>query len=148
MNEEFYHKNIFGDVVDVDLAFEEGEEDLVGAKGRSDFNIFALTDAVGARDKRNAWVLYRKALASGMVPEEVFYKVVWQVKSLLLAKNTKSADEAGMKPYPYSKAKGYLRNFKDSDLENLSQELVIGYHNSRRGKGEMETFVEKTLLSL
>ncbi|MEX0932405.1 MAG: hypothetical protein WDZ61_00730 [Parcubacteria group bacterium] len=148
MDQEFYHKNIFGDVVDIDLAFEEGEEDLVGPKGRSDFNIFALTDAVGARDKRNAWVLYRKALASGLAPEEVFYKVVWQVKSLLLAKNTSSATEAGMKPYPYSKAQGYLRNFHEGELENLSQNLVIGYHNARRGKGEMETFVEKTLLRL
>jgi hypothetical protein len=147
-NEEFYHKDLFGSVINVDLAKAEEETDMVGPKGRSDFNIFALTDAIGARDKRGAWVLYRKALASGMAPEEVFYKLVWQVKSLLLAKNTKSADEAGMKAYPYSKAQGYLKNFQGDELENLSQELVIGYHQARRGKGEMETFVEKVLLKL
>ncbi len=146
--EEFYHKNIFDEVVDVDLAAVEEETDLVGSKGKTDFNIFALTDAFGARDKRSAWVLYRKALAAGMAPEEVFYKIVWQIKSLLLAKKTGTADEAGMKAYPYSKAKGYLKNFQGNELEDLSEELVIGYHNARRGKEEIETLLEKMLLGL
>lgn len=112
------------------------------------FNVFALTDAIGARKKRDAWVLYHKALASGMVPEEVFFKLVWQVKTMLLAQKTKTAEEAEMKSFPYSKAKGFLRNFKPGELEKLSQDLVRGYHEIRRGNGEAETLVEKTLLSL
>lgn len=117
-------------------------------QGGINFNIFSLTDALGARNKREAWLLYQKALASGLAPEEVFYKVQWQVKTLLTAQNTKSVAETDMKPYPYSKAKGYLKNFKANELESLSEALVLGYHSARRGQGDIETLVEKFLLKL
>lgn len=142
---EMYSANLFGEKVE---AKEEKEEDLIGPAARSDFNIFALTDAIGARKKRDAWVLYQKALASGMVPEEVFYKLVWSFKTMMLAKRTKSAEEADMKSFPYGKAKSNLKNFKDGELERFSEELMLGYHRARRGEWEIETLVEKTLLKL
>lgn len=148
MTDEIYHKDLFGAVVDVNLSVVEEDEKLVGPTTRPDFNVFALTDAIGARDKRRAWTLYMQALAAGLVAEEVFFKVVWQVKSMLIASKTKSVAETDMKEFPYSKAKGFLKNWKDGELEKLSEDLVIGYQNARRGEGEMETFVEKTLLSL
>jgi hypothetical protein len=143
---EAYATNLFGEVVVAPKV--DDEEDLIGPKARAEFNIFALTDAIGARKKRDAWVLYQKALASGMVPEEVFYKLVWAVKTMLVANNTASPIEADMKPFPYNKAKGNLRNFKAGELEKISQSLVLGYHSARRGIGEIETLVEKTLLKL
>ena len=146
MNEEFLQQDIFGNAVKV--LPDSGEVDIIGPQARSDFNIFALTDAIGARKKRDAWVLYQKALASGMVAEEVFYKLVWQVKTMLLASKTKSAVEADMKSFPYTKAKSFLKNFSTSELQNLSTDLVLGYHAARRGEGEIETLVEKTLLKL
>jgi len=146
--DEIYHKDLFGAVVDVDLSKHEEGEGLVGSKGRSDFNIFSLTDALGARKKKDAWVLYQKALLSGLSSEEIFFKLFWQMKTLLVAKRTKTAEEAEMKSYPYSKAKGYLNNFKEGEIEKLSEKLMLGYHNVRRGEGEMETFVEKVVLSI
>lgn len=148
MSAEFYHKDLFGSVVDLDLSEEEGREDLVGPKGRPDFNIFKFTDAVAGRKKKDAWVLYRQALASGLAPEEVFYKVVWAVKTLLIAKRTKTAKEADMKDFPYSKAKGNLENWQEGELEALSERLVTGYHEARRGEGDIETLVEKVVLGL
>lgn len=142
---EMYFTNLFGEVVRVPM---EEEEDLIGPKARADFNIFALTDAIGARKKRDAWVLYQKALASGMAPEEVFWKLVWQSKTMLIAQNTKSVAETDMKPFPYNKAKGFLKNFKEGEIERFSESLVLGYHKARRGEGEIETLVEKTLLRL
>ncbi len=112
------------------------------------FNIFSFTDAVAARDKRQAWVLYQKALSSGMAPEEVFYKIVWQVKTLLTALKTKSVAETEMKPFPYNKAKSGLKNFNPGELEKISESLVTGYHKVRRGEGEMETLVEKIILTI
>ncbi len=146
MNEEFFQQDIFGNTVKVEL--ETAEEDLIGPQARSDFNIFALTDAIGARKKRDAWVLFQKALASGMVAEEVFYKLVWQMKTMLIAQNTSSVAETDMKPFPYNKAKGFLRNFKKGEIEQLSENLVLGYHKARRGEGEVSALVEKTLLRL
>jgi len=143
---EMYGTNLFGEAV-VHPKIDE-DEDLIGPKARAEFNIFALTDAIGARKKRDAWVLYQKALAAGMAPEEVFYKLVWQAKTMLIAKNTKSVAETEMKPFPYNKAKGFLKNFKEGEIEELSEALVTGYHQARRGEGEIETLVEKTLLKL
>jgi len=142
---EMYVANLFGEKVEVP---KEDTEDSIGPKARSEFNIWALTDAVGGRKKRDAWVLYQKALASGMVPEEVFYKLVWQTRALLVASKTKNASEADMKPFPYNKAKEFLRNFKPGELEKLSEALVLGYHRARRGEGEVETLVERSLLNL
>lgn len=147
MEGEFYHKNIFDEVVDRDFTPEE-DEDAIGPKARAEFNIFAFTDAIGAKKKKDAWVLYQKALASGMVAEEIFWKVVWQIKSLLLAKRTNSSMESGQNAFVYQKAKSFLKNFKDGELENISESLVVGYHNARRGKGEIEALIEKTLLNL
>lgn len=142
---EMYAADLFGNKVEVKV---DEEEELIGPKARAEFNIWALTDAIGARQKKDAWVLYHKALASGMVPEEVFYKLVWQTKTMLIAKNTKSVAETDMKPFPYNKAKGFLKNFKEGEIEKMSEELVLGYHRARRGLGEIETLVEKTLLRL
>ncbi len=148
VHEEFYKMNLFGEEVNTTLNKIEDDEDLIGPKARAEFNIFALTDAIGARKKRDAWVLFQKALASGMVAEEIFWKLVWQVKTMLVAGRTKSAEEANMKSFPYSKAKGFLNNFKHGELEKFSEDLVLGYHLARRGEGEIETLVEKMLLKL
>lgn len=151
---EQYATNLFGEETATGKPFEKSS-DIPSGHGQtvshglpSAFNIFSFTDAIGARNKREAWMLYQKALASGMVAEELFYKFVWQVKIMLLASRTNSALEADMKDYPYRKAKGFLKNFKSMELERLSEKLVLGYHSVRRGEGEIETFVEKTILSL
>ena len=148
MTDEFYHKDLFGAVVDINLGeIEEDEKLPLDKKGR-EFNIFALTDALGARDKKRAWILYQQALVAGRSAEEVFFKLFWQAKTMLIASRTKSVGETDMKPFPYSKAKSFLKNFKQGELEKLSEDLVIGYHQARRGEGEVETLVEKILLGL
>ncbi len=148
MSEEFYHKDLFGSVVDIDMTPVDEDLESIGPKGRPDFNIWQLTDALGTRDKKSAWVLYQKALAADLSAEEIFFKLVWQVKTMLLASRTKSAIEADMKDFPYSKAKSFLKNFKVNELEQLSENFVTGYHEARQGKGEIETLIEKILLSL
>ncbi|HEY4528566.1 MAG TPA: hypothetical protein VJJ48_01945 [Candidatus Paceibacterota bacterium] len=144
---EMYEANLFGEKMEAGK-HPVFEESLTPGVKEASFNIFAFTDAIGARKKRDAWVLYRKALSLGMVPEEMFYKFHWQLKSMMLASLTETPAEADMKPFPYNKAKGFLKNFQTSELRNLSTELVIGYHHARRGEGEIETLVEKMLLKL
>ena len=67
---------------------------------------------------------------------------------MLIAAKTESVGETDMKPFPYSKAKSFLKNFKPGELEKLSESLGIGYHSARRGEEEIETLVEKILLKL
>ena len=72
MTEEFYHKDIFGAVVDINPSALEDIEKMPLDKKGNEFNIFSLTDAVGARNKKEAWVLYQKALLAGVSAEEIF----------------------------------------------------------------------------
>jgi len=148
MEEEFYHRDIFGTIVDINLsAVEVADKPLLDKEGK-EFNIFALTDALGARKKKEAWILYQKALAAGLSAEEIFFKLFWQVKSMLIAARTRNVGETDMKTFPYNKAKSFLKNFKSGELEKLSENLVTGYTLARRGEGEIETLIEKIILRL
>lgn len=152
MTEEYYGKNIFGETVNfgLDLPAQAGEpEEAEASMARGqEFNIFALTDAIGARDKRGAWVIYEKALASGITADEIFYRIFWGVKSLILSAKCESAEEAGLNPFVYKKSKSFLKNWPVSELEKLLEDLVVGYHEARRGRGEVETMIEKILLRI
>lgn len=139
-----YSANLFGEAV----SEEEEISEAVSVAARSSFNIFLLTDAIGARRRRDAWVLYERALFEGMIAEEIFWRVVWIVKSMILASRTSSCKETDMKEFPYRKAKEFSKNFKKEELEKLSEELVVGYHQARRGAGEIETLLEKLILNL
>lgn len=143
-----FQTDIFGGQVEVNGEEAAASAEASASQWNSGFNIFSLTDAIGARDRRQAWVLYQKALISGMAAEEIFWKVVWIAKAMLLASQTNDYKETEMKEFPYKKAKGYAKNFKLGELENLSEQLVLGYHKARRGEVEVETLLEKLVLSL
>ncbi len=150
MNEEFYHKDIFGSVVDISLGEEEISDEVKSASAfKGDFaGIFAFTDAIGEKRKKDAWVLYQKAITSGTVAEQLFYKALWVAKTMMLAERTKTYQETDMKEYPYKKAKGFLKNWKPGEIEKFSEDLVVGYHKARRGEGEISTMLEKLILGL
>jgi DNA polymerase III delta subunit len=122
------------------------KQKLAAAGEKIDF--FEFADALGRRDKRGLWVLYQDALAEQVPAEEVHGIFFWQVKSMLLAKKCKSAEEANMKPFPYDKARGYSRSFKDGELEEFSSKLVSMYHEAHRGNQDFHIALEKFILSL
>ncbi|MEK7177006.1 MAG: hypothetical protein AAB719_01790 [Patescibacteria group bacterium] len=148
MKDEFYHKDIFGAVVDASPNAPEDQEKLPLDKRGKEFNIFLLTDALGAKNKKEAWTLYQKALLAGVSPEEIFFKLFWQVKSMLIVSKVKTVSETDMKPFTYNKSKSFLKNFKQEELEQISEDLVTGFILARRGEGEIETLIEKLLLKL
>lgn len=115
-------------------------------KVTTEFNMFSLTDALGRRDKKNLWLLYRDALKNGAA-EEVYGILWWQLKTLLIVRKNETAAESGLKPFVFSKAKDFLRNFKDDEIEKKAFDLVKIYHNSRRQSSELEISLEKWILS-
>src|SRR3989338_7014954 len=72
-------------------------------------NVFALTDAFAAGDRKKSWILYRQMIEDGASAEEIHGALSWQARAMVLATKTKSAEEAGMKSYPYGKAKANTR---------------------------------------
>ncbi|NQV87957.1 MAG: hypothetical protein HQ402_00170 [Parcubacteria group bacterium] len=112
------------------------------------FNIFSLTGAFGDRDKKNLWILYQKALQSGVEPEEVHGILFWQLRSMISAQSSKNAESAGLKPFVYQKSIGYGKNFTKQELENLSTSFISIYHDARRGIKDFDIALEKFLLSV
>jgi hypothetical protein len=112
------------------------------------FNVFAIAEAFAKKDKRYMWVLLQQARAVGIRDEETIGILWWQIKSLRLAKVTRSAEEAGMKDYPYKKAKQSLRNFKDGEPEALSRSLLELYHDAHQGKRDMDVALEEWVLKV
>lgn len=109
-------------------------------------NAFALVDAVQAGDRKRAWILYRQLIESGASAEEIHGTLAWAARGVVLASNTKSADEAGMKPYPYDKARAVARKLKPGEAVAQSSELVRLYHDARMGRGTLEDLIEIYLL--
>lgn len=114
---------------------------------KPEFNTFSLGDALGSKNKKNLWMLYLEALECVPV-EEIHGVLFWQVKSILLALKTSSAKEAGMKDFPYNKAKSFSKNFKAEEIEKMSSDLVKISHNARRGIHDFEIALEKFCLSI
>ena len=109
-------------------------------------SVFALTDLYAAGDRKGSWVTYRKLIESGAQPEEVHGALAWAVRGMILAAKTKTAEEAGMKDYPYRKAKGAVQKIGIVAAENASRQLVQLYHDARMGKGALEDLLEVFLL--
>lgn len=121
------------------------EHSIVAEEEKRDFR---MTDSLGSRDKKSLWVLYQEALRIGKEPEEIHGLLFWQVKNMLLALNSKTAEEAGMKPYPFTKAKQSLKYYSPEELHNLSFCLVDAYHTARLGRGDLETALERVILEI
>ena len=111
-----------------------------------DYNPFAICDAVAEKNKSRAWILFQKALLSGVPAEEVFYKIVWQIKALLLIK--KVPQDTGLHPFVVQKNLANVKNFTEKELADYSFALLKIYHDTRRGLEEFPLGLEKFLINL
>lgn len=115
------------------------------AKARPEFNIFALADALGERDKKKLWVLYVKAIRNGNSAEEISGTLFWQMKSMLtLAKGGGKA----LNPFVKSKAQRFIKNYSEDELQKLSFQFVENYHKAHRGGLPLGERLEQLILSL
>ncbi len=112
------------------------------------FNVFSLTDALFARDKKKLWILYQQTLIEGLDLEFDVHRIIfWGVKMLSLAKNYSSAVSAGISPFVYSKAKVGVAKYKDGEIEKISQDLTEMVISARQGE-DWEILLEKFVLSI
>lgn len=116
--------------------------------GTERFDAFKLADALARRDKRGLWVLLQDARQANLATEEIIGVLWWQLKTLRLALITKTATEAGVKDFPYNKAKKSLVNFKPGEVAKLSNSLLKLYHDGHAGKREIDLALEEWVLKL
>jgi len=136
-------------------AFETYAEKVVVTDVResgkaSGFNVFALTDAIGARDRRMAWVFFHEAQESGLdIERDIFWKIVWQIKNMLLVSGEgATAESVNMKPFVFGKATSSARHFDVPTLRAHHKNLVALYHDTRRGTRDFSVGLESFLLHL
>lgn len=115
----------------------------------SEVILYSLTDAVGARDRRASWTILQEATESGLSAEEIFWKLVWQMKHMLVACDKGATPEnTGMSAYPLQKARTMLKNFSHGELCQKFRDLLTLYHDARRGVCDLPTGVELFVLTL
>jgi len=118
------------------------------------YNPFAICEAFVEKNKAKAWMIYQQALRRGIPDEEVFFKILWQVKNLLLVKKLATAGvaditkESGLKPFVAGKAVRAAKNFSEDELVNYSYKMLKIYHEERRGESELPIEFEKFLLCI
>jgi len=113
------------------------------------FNTFSLTDALGVRDVQKLWTLFREAKQNKISDEEIHGILFWALKSILFAIETKSADEAGMKPYPYKKAKQFATHFSSTEkLKKQIAKFVLLPQEAHHANISLDIFLERFILSL
>ncbi len=117
-------------------------------KKKESGSFFHLADALGSKDKKGLWVGIREALDYDAAAEEIHGILFWQAKSLALAKMTASAGEAGLNPFVYGKAKRYVSNFREGEIDFMLSKLVQMYHKAHRGEVDFEIELEKFALDI
>ncbi|QQR64740.1 hypothetical protein IPH92_04225 [Candidatus Kaiserbacteria bacterium] len=111
-------------------------------------DVFALCDALIARDKKRLWLLFISLTREGVRVEEIIGILLWQLKLLRLAERTGSSEEAGQKSYPYQKAKRALSAFKKGEVDTFSRALLIIYHEGHAGKRDTTLALEAWILGI
>ena len=96
-----------------------------GGKKAEAINVFALADAMAARDRKRLWLLMTKALQGGVAPENIAGILAWKARDMA------------------AKRQGNL-----AETRALSRRLVTMYHDSHRGAGELSLMLEHFALTL
>ncbi len=117
---------------------------LIGEK----IDFFEFANALGVRKRKELWTLFQSALNESVPAEEVHGIFFWQIKAMLLAKKCKTAKDAGMKDFPFQKAKRYAENYSLEELEKLSSKMVSIYHEAHRGNADMHVALERIIMGL
>jgi DNA polymerase III delta subunit len=127
---------------------EKTSEEKGAVEKKKDFTSFSLSDALANRDKKTLWALYREAVARGKKIEELHGILFWQAKMIVLAHKTSTAAEAGVKQYPYSKAKPATKKYSLREAEELLHALSRAIIEGRRKGTSLEHAIERVILSL
>jgi len=128
--------------------FSKDSKSFSNSSEEKKYNPFLMTNAYGERNRKKLWLLFQQAISGGLAPEEIQGLLFWQVKSMLIAKLSKTPAESDLKPFVFQKSKKFAENFSEEELKKHSSELVEIYHNVRKGKGDLATSLEKFILSI
>jgi hypothetical protein len=94
---------------------------------KAEFNVFAIGNALGHRDRKQLWLLLMAALEAGIAPENVSGILAWKARTMAVS----ARSEADRKTWA-----------------RMSRELVVIYHESHRGMGDLGLLLERFALTI
>lgn len=125
---------------------EEHELKVSGSAKREAPQTFALADALVMKDSKKAFRVFYELKEEGLPAEEIHGVLWWQFKTLFLVKGAKTAKEADVSPYAFSKCKTAEKNWSDKELNQTLEKLVTMYHKAHRGEIDFMSDLEKMCL--
>jgi DNA polymerase III delta subunit len=106
---------------------------------------FYIADLVALRKKQQAWLAYQRELNKGALADDIFWKIWWQMRSLLAVKK---GEGDYLHPFVLKKSKRAASLFEQSELEACLRDLVNLYHQHRQALADLAVGVEKFLLRI
>ncbi len=125
-------------------------------RGVFDENIFALTDALSARNKKRAGELLEEQLEGGMPEAYLLTMVIRQFKILLQIRQALDSGETSRKisgslkihPFVAQKGIGQVRGFSLEQLKKIFQRLVEIDYLMKTGQADIKTALSVFLVRL
>jgi hypothetical protein len=99
--------------------------EIKAVEKKEPFNVFALGNALSARDRKKLWLGLTTAFASGVAPENIAGILAWKARTLASGARSEEDKKA---------------------WAALSRELVVMYHDSHRGLGDLALLLERFAL--
>jgi len=141
------YKLALGGAAAATLTVAEVEENI---RGQLDQGVFALTDAIGNKNKAQAVRLLRQQLAIGVNEVYLLTMLVRQFRILLAVRQALDNGQAPAKvkqlaklhPYVLQKGINQARNFNLTALKNIFSALTKLDYNFKTGKLNVETMLD------
>jgi DNA polymerase-3 subunit delta len=127
-----------------DISLAEVKEMVTGSY---DENIFGLTDALSAKDKKTAMSLLEEQYAAGLSDEYLLtmlirqFKILLQIRAALDSNMNPSDIPAELKLHPFVVKKGIsqAKNFSGAILKNYLNDLINLDFLNKTGRGDIKT---------
>lgn len=126
-------------------AEDVAEFSLKKEKKHKDNSLFRLADCFAAKQKEKTWLLHQEELLKGTASEEIFWKLLWQIKSLILVKR---GGGSSLHPFVLNKIKKATLLFAESELQKYFSDLIDLFHQSRLGQADLSVGLEKFILKI
>lgn len=116
--------------------------------------MFDLTDAVASRNRKQAANLFEKYKNNGVPAEEILWRMLWQIKTLLTVKKLADKSPAaikkitGLHEFVIKKSLSGGARFKMEELDSLLRQLLDARNQSKAGALDLDYGIFYLLLKL
>jgi DNA polymerase III delta subunit len=125
---------------------ELSEFKLKKVENKNKFNVFSITDAIIARDKKQSWILYQEALKNSS-PEEIAGIIFWAIKTLSLVVSSDKKDSSSINPYVLGKMKGKSNLWSQKEIDSFLHQLVLITNRSKSENFDLSISLERLIIN-